>query len=381
MSLAVVTTTINVPELFEGYCKDFRAHNRREVYFIIVGDRKTPAEVSTYCQLLEHTYGYPFEYFDVERQKSFLSAFPDLDHYLPYDSVQRRNIGLLWAYQRGYDVVLTVDDDNYLLEPDLLRHHLSVGTTGQERSFVSSSGWFNPCQFLNSNPALPFYHRGFPLKERWKITEVQTGVRAGRVVVNVGMWLGDPDVDAWLRLSTPLESVHWNQPDNFVLGQNTWAPFNSQQTAIARDLIPAYFLNPNAGRYDDIWASFIIHRLANHFGDLVSYGSPIVSHVQTRSVASLWRDLDEERMGALLTEEFVEIVRSVPLAARSYAACYAELAQALASTLQARTSRVKGGIEFLQEYVRGMQLWQKTLESLDSSVPILASADAAHLTV
>lgn len=116
---------------------------------------------------------------------------------------------------------------------------------------------------------------------------MQTGVREGRVVVNVGMWLGDPDVDAWLRLATPLESLQWNQPENFVLGQDTWAPFNSQQTAIARDLIPAYFLNPNAGRYDDIWASFIIHRLANYFGDLVSYGSPIVSHIQKRSLASL----------------------------------------------------------------------------------------------
>lgn len=381
MSLAVVTTTINVPELFEGYCKDFRAHNRSDIYFIIVGDRKTPAEAATYCRLLERTYGYPFEYFDVDRQKSFLSEFPDLDRYLPYDSVQRRNIGLLRAYQRGYDVVLTVDDDNYLLEPDLLRHHLGVGTTREERSFVSSNGWFNPCQFLDANPTLQFYHRGFPLKERWKIAEVQTGVRAGRVVVNVGMWLGDPDVDAWLRLATPLESVRWNQTENFVLGQDTWAPFNSQQTAISRDLIPAYFLNPNAGRYDDIWASFIIHRLANHFGDLVSYGSPIVSHIQTRSLASLWRDLDEERMGALLTEEFVAIVRSVPLAGSSYAACYAELAEGLANALHARTSRIKGGSEYLQEYVRGMQVWQKTLASLDASVPTQTSTDATHVTV
>jgi hypothetical protein len=381
MSLAVVTTTINVPELFEGYCKDFREHNRSDVYFIIVGDRKTPMEVATYCQLLQRTYGYPFEYFDVKSQQSFLSEFTDLNRYLPYDSVQRRNIGLLRAYQCGYDVVLTVDDDNYLLEPDLLVNHLTVGTTRKAPAFLSSSGWFNPCQFLSTNPTLQFYHRGFPLNERWKTAEVQTGVREGRVVVNVGMWLGDPDVDAWLRLATPLESLQWNQPENFVLGQDTWAPFNSQQTAIARDLIPAYFLNPNAGRYDDIWASFIIHRLANYFGDLVSYGSPIVSHIQKRSLASLWRDLDEERMGALLTEEFVEIVRSVPLAGRSYAACYAELARGLADALRTRTSRVEGGIEFLQEYVRGMHIWQKTLKSLGASDRTPASTDAAHVTV
>ena len=380
MSLAVVTTTINVPKLFEGYCKDFRAHNRSDIYFIIVGDRKTPAEVSTYCRLLQQTYGYPVEYFDVNSQRSFLSEFPDLDRYLPYDSVQRRNIGLLRAYQCGYDVVLTVDDDNYLSEPDLLLSHLTVGTTQKARAFFSSNRWFNPCQFLSTNPPLQFYHRGFPLNERWKAAEVQAGVRAGRVVANVGMWLGDPDIDAWLRLTTPLEALRWNQPDNFVLGQDTWAPFNSQQTAIARDLIPAYFLNPTAGRYDDIWASFIIHRLANYFGDLVSYGSPIVNHIQNRSMASLWRDLDEERMGAQLTEEFVAMLRSVPLAGDSYAECYAELAQGLAEAVRSRTSKVKGGTEFLNEYVQGMNVWRKTFQSLDASFPIPASTDAAHLS-
>lgn len=86
-------------------------------------------------------------------------------------------------------------------------------------------------------------------------------------------------------------------------------------------------------------------------------------------------------MGALLTEEFVEIVRSVPLAGRSYAACYAELARGLADALRTRTSRVKGGIEYLQEYVRGMHIWQKTLKSLDASGPTPASTDAAHVTV
>src|SRR6476660_9564261 len=145
MSLAVVTTTINVPKLFEDYCKDFRAHNRGEIYFIVIGDRKTPVEVATYCQLLQQTYGYPVEYFDVNSQRAFLSEFPDLDHYLPYDSVQRRNIGLLRAYQSGHDVILTVDDDNYLLEPDLLLNHLTVGTTRQAQALFSPNGWFNPC--------------------------------------------------------------------------------------------------------------------------------------------------------------------------------------------------------------------------------------------
>src|SRR5208283_43457 len=101
VSVAIVTTTINMPTLFEGYCQDFAKHGHRDVVFVVIGDRKTPREVGPYCENLQSQYGYGFEYYDVERQASYLRRFPQLAAYLPYNSVQRRNIGMVRAYEPG----------------------------------------------------------------------------------------------------------------------------------------------------------------------------------------------------------------------------------------------------------------------------------------
>ena len=356
MKTAIVTTTINIPEFLDGYCQDFLKHRRSDVCFVVIGDKRTPPEAQTYCEKLERLYGFRMEYFTVERQVEYLQPFPELRDYLPYNSVQRRNIGMLYAYQLGCEVVVTVDDDNYLFEPDLLRAHLRVGEKIELKSYSSSTGWFNPCQFLTVEPEFSPYHRGFPMSKRFVNTEQTEGRRAGRIVVNVGMWLGDPDVDTWLRMTLPVEAKRWTAGEDFVLGQGTWAPFNSQQTAIARDVLPAYFLNPNAGRYDDIWGSYILHRIANHLGDLVSYGSPIVSHLQKRSLASLWRDIEDERMGTLLTDEFVKLLRASKLRSQTYEECCTEIADSLSAELD-RSKLAPSQQAYLREYVHGMRVW------------------------
>lgn len=356
MKNAIVTTTINVPEFMDGYCADFVRHGRKDVCFIVVADKKTHTGAREYCKRLEEKYGFNVEYLDVPRQQEYLSQYPELDAYLPYNSVQRRNIGMLYAYEIGCDPIITVDDDNYLLEPDLLAAHLQVGKRMTLKSFTSSNGWFNPCQFLTLTPKLQIYHRGYPVAKRFAPAESIESQRTARVVVNVGMWLGDPDVDAWVRMTAPVEATQWNCDANFALAPNTWAPFNSQQTAVAREVLPAYFLNPNAGRYDDIWASYVLHRIANHLDDAISYGSPVVSHLQKRSLASLWRDIEDEQLGTLLTDKFVAILSSTTLRSSSYAGCYAELAEAIDSEAD-RSSGPQNESKFLKEYADGMQMW------------------------
>jgi hypothetical protein len=188
----------------------------------------------------------------------------------------------------------------------------------------------------------------------------------------VGMWIEDPDVDAWTRITIPLEATRWMPTESFVLASATWAPFNSQQTALARDVIPAYFLNPNAGRYDDIWASYIVHRIANHLGDLVAYGSPVVAHRQQRSLASLWHDIEDERMGTLLTDEFVSVLHGTDLIASTYEGCYTEIGDSIERSLE-RVTLSSSKQAYLREYVRGMRIWLKTFARLS-----MRSASALH---
>jgi hypothetical protein len=49
----------------------------------------------------------------------------------------------------------------------------------------------------------------------------------------------------------------YTRESSYVMANGTWCPFNSQNTAFHRDLIPAYVLSPLIGRMDDIWARHV----------------------------------------------------------------------------------------------------------------------------
>ena len=65
------------------------------------------------------------------------------------------------------------------------------------------------------------------------------------------------DVDAITRLCNDISAVEYTREKSFSMAKGTWCPFNSQNTAISRSVIPAYCLSPRVGRYDDIWASYV----------------------------------------------------------------------------------------------------------------------------
>lgn len=43
-----------------------------------------------------------------------------------------------------------------------------------------------------------------------------------RVVVNAGLWLGDPDVDAVTRLCNDISAVRYTREASFALARRTW---------------------------------------------------------------------------------------------------------------------------------------------------------------
>ncbi len=107
---------------------------------------------------------------------------------------------------KHFDVVVTIDDDNLLCDTDYLGRHAHVGQHTTVNAVHSESGWWNVCEMLQEARDLPFYHRGHPLEQRWKEdAEYRTiSPATGRVVVNAGLWLDDPDIDALTRLYAPI---------------------------------------------------------------------------------------------------------------------------------------------------------------------------------
>jgi hypothetical protein len=358
MKTAIVTTTIYVPKLLETYAADAKKFNRN-CFFVVVADKKTPPEAENFCAGLEAE----LHYFNLERQATYLKKYPELNEHLVWNSIQRRNIGILFAYEQGANQIITIDDDNFLVDEDFIGLH-EVGTEKEMEVISSKTDWLNVCDFLKEEFGRRFYHRGFPPEKRFLKENLETKKESRKIVVNAGLWLEDPDIDALTRLyfpNQPINALSYTREDNFALAKDTYSPFNSQNTALHRDIIPAYFLSPYVGRYDDIWASYIVKRIADHLGHAISFGKPIVK--QERNPHNYWKDLDAESMGMILTEKFTDILRSIELTGKNYGDCYRELTKKLDKSIEdCDFSEEKR--RYLSGYLLGMRVWLKTFERL-----------------
>jgi hypothetical protein len=205
---------------------------------------------------------------------------------------------------------------------------------------------------LDEECDIDFYHRGYSPRNRWKIDSPAMEMKSNNIIVNAGLWTDNPDVDAITRLERKLTvtGFTYDVPKTIALAPGTWSPFNCQNTALAREVIPAYFMSPNIGRHADIFASYVVARLAEHFGDVITFGAPLSAH--HRSPHDLWHDLDIEREGMQRTDDFCDQLRAIKLTAKSYHEGFQEIINGL---------KASGGWGKITE---GMQLWHDVFERM-----------------
>ena len=303
-AIALVTTTINVPRLLHAYARDAQEHDQA-VKIYVAGDQRTRAGAADCCELVARRTGIECEYLDPASQYRFLSPWPKLREHLPWNCIQRRNVAVLKAARDGAAKVVTIDDDNFIAEENYFACIAHVGVPGEKvtlPAYGRPGEWFNVCRFLETANHYQFVPRGYGMAAR---AELEDGSAAASgpaltmpVAVVAGLWLGDPDIDAATRLAHPIEVTRYALDHNFFLAPGARAPFNSQNTAIASAALPAYFLSPHVGRFDDIFASFMVKRIADHLGWGVSFGRPLAR--QERNAHDLFHDFDMESFGNAL---------------------------------------------------------------------------------
>ena len=277
MKKFIVTTTINPPT--EATLKFCKIADNKNWNFIIVGDTKTPHD--EYLKL-EVKYKNVM-YLTPEIQESL---YPELSNTIGWKSIQRRNIGFVYAYHKGADVIATVDDDN--IPYDNWGDNVLVGQEVEVDLYENiSSLYFDPISPTNHND---LWHRGYPIEDlNFKNNIEYKGKTKRKVLVQADFWDGDPDIDAICRLSKkPI--VKFEKFDPFC--SNQLAPFNSQNTFLAREVIPFYSVLPHTGRMDDIWGSYI---LQYYFPNSVIYNQATV--YQDRNVQDLVTNLENEVIG------------------------------------------------------------------------------------
>ena len=288
MNLYIVTTTINLPTLATRRFAQIAAD--RGYTMVVVGDTKTP-HVAYYE--LEQEFGPSFVYLHPSQQEAL---YPELSSTIGWKSIQRRNIGFVYAYQNGADVVATVDDDNIPhddwatdlvvgkhIEIDLYDHNI-------EHSI------FDPLSVTEYNQ---LWHRGYPIELVPNKNDIfYRGKITREVLVQADFWDGDPDIDAICRLShRPVVKFKHFEP----FGCYGIAPFNSQNTFIARKALPKYSVLPHIGRMDDIWASYI---LQHYYPQSVVYNRASV--YQARNPQDLVTNLENEVIGYRNTLQLIE---------------------------------------------------------------------------
>lgn len=205
-----------------------------------------------------------------------------------WNTMSRRNIAFLEALKDGADVIVAHDVDNYPTNDDYFRDFERCFAQPLNGLMVGGYEWFDPGSLLIPKVR----HRGFPhgmphMSKAVPVTGIKVGVAAGLII-------GNPDVDATTRLELKpdIGMVHVLGDVGVVVDKDTLTVFNTQSTAVIRELIPAWFLMPGVGRMDDIYASMIVQRVARERDYHVHFGRPLA--FQQRHDHNLIKDLRAE---------------------------------------------------------------------------------------
>lgn len=281
--VAIISTSINPGD--QTYYREWAEQGD----LVVAGDVSTHKHLPRYVDELGGVYLSPDDQQELSRP---------LSDVIGWRSVQRRNLALLYALERRYDYVVSVDDDNL---PSLgwVDAHVAVIRDGGSIDVprVSSfTGWVNSADFVDP----PTIQRGTPHSRLPYGSYRYHDSTDVRPVVSQGHVLGDPDVGAATRL---LDDPRVESVERGIIvrpADDQWAAFNSQATVWDGTWAHLAAVPPGLGRYDDIFASFFLEAALRTRPELgVHVGPPAVT--QYRNEHDVHRDLRAELCGAELT--------------------------------------------------------------------------------
>ena len=283
----IVTTTINYPtEALIKYSlmKDWK--------LIVVGDLKTPHR--DFLKMKNIIYLSP------NNQKKLFGSLSDL---IGWNCIQRRNLGFVYAKKVGAEIIATVDDDN--IPKRTWGKNIIINKKIRIKKFITNNIVFDPISVTNHKD---LWHRGYPLELIKKKNNIlkKKDIFINDINIQADFWDGDPDVDAIERLTLNFENCKFKKK-YFPFTSNKISPFNSQNTFLSNKVLKHYFMFPNIGRMDDIWASYYVQSL----GYKVAYCESSV--VQKRNVHNYIKDLKKEVIGYLNNYELVLSLIKNPL--------------------------------------------------------------------
>lgn len=369
---AIVVTTIGSGEFLDIYAAKFAEEGLLDhATMIVIADRKTPPALRE-AVARARASGMHLVFPDLTEQDAYLARLGAIREFVPWDSDARRNIGFLLAYESGAEVIVGIDDDNLCEAPGpWLRDHAIVAAPAHALTVTrSESGWYNPCDLLDTQPAR-MHPRGYPYARRDERPALSEVTLHGRVDVNAGLWLGTPDVDAFTHLAGQAEARALR--GSAILHPGTWAPVNTQNSAIRREAMGAWWFARMGQkvngipieRFGDILSGYFLLVCAGATGGLVRFGTPLVMH--RRNAHDIGRDALRELPGIWLMEDILAWLPGLRLSGAGYVDAYDALADALEDFAGTRPGAfwTDSALGFVAETTRGMRAWADAIRTID----------------
>jgi hypothetical protein len=278
----VITSIFNPTEAIEKFSA------LTDYHLVVVGDKKTPAD----------WHYNNCTYLNVEAQ---IALSHSLANTIPFNHYGRKMIGYVYAMQQGADIIIDTDDDNI--------PYTGWSFPNFEGDYLTSKndlGWVNIYHHFSEQPIWP---RGLPLRNI-KDSREKLQWQKDKTNQRIGIWQGladeDPDVDAIYRLTSNTPCV-FQKKEPVVLEKGTICPFNSQNTAIQKELFPLLFLPSFVTfRFTDILRGIIAQPILWQHNYRLGFTEATV--VQKRNEHDYFKDFESEVPMYLHTEKSLEAV-------------------------------------------------------------------------
>ncbi|QKY16475.1 alpha-1 4-glucan-protein synthase [Halorubrum sp. CBA1229] len=342
--ICVIVPTIREYECLREYVANAREHgfDVSRLHFVLVTEDF--CDVDEMRAMLDDL-DVSGEVFDGTRREEWYEAneVAEYGHVVPAASHAETSFGLLYMWaDDAFEYGVFIDDDTLPHDEEdyFGRHMENLAFGGSIERVRSDEDWVNVLYDNADEHGL--YPRGYPYSAMDETVETDAvDVEAGEVVASQGLWTNVPDLDAVrILMDGDLEGQAQTRTtaddfgEDFVAARGNYLTVCSMNLAFRREVIPAFYQLPmddnewDVGRFDDIWSGLFLKRACDVLGKRIYNGDPLCEH--NKAARSTFDDLANEVAGLELNEHVWEVVDDEADDADSFAAAFAEMADALA---------------------------------------------------
>ncbi|KAK3581710.1 hypothetical protein CHS0354_003596 [Potamilus streckersoni] len=253
---------------------------------VIVADINTPSK-DEYLTTLGYS-GRKIVFLNVADQDIL---FSDISTAIPWGHIGRKNVGYLFAIQKGAEWIWDFDHNNEgVLDINIINN---LNTMSVLQTCRGHHKLFNPYAYFGVNETY-IWPRGFPL-EFARDTSTRPNLCNGNIAIKSVIANREPDVDATFRFSREYPiTFEATQTFPFILvPRYSHCPFNERATLWTKQAF-YYMALPTSihSRVSDIWRSYIAQHFFHREEINLLFSPPYV--VQTNGDQNILEDFQAE---------------------------------------------------------------------------------------